>query len=151
MTAAPPPGVPSSPCSIEDVIPHRAPMSLLGGVEHFAASAVVCWATIGDDSPFLREGRVHAVVALEYMAQAAAVWTGLTLVSEGKAPRSGFLVSVPSMTLHVEHLAVGDRLTVHAAKVYRGSDSGSFTCSVERRGEVVAQATLTALAPAEEG
>lgn len=136
---------------IEELVPHRGPMSLLRAVQRFDPSAVVCEAIIGHDSPFLRGGRVHAVVALEYMAQAAAVWTGLTLRAESKAQRSGFLVSVPSMKLGVGHFEVGDELSVRASQLYRGTDSAVFECSVELRGEVVASATLTALARGEPG
>jgi predicted hotdog family 3-hydroxylacyl-ACP dehydratase len=146
---------------IEALIPHRGAMRLLDAIEAWSpAGDVVCRAAIRPGSPFLRGGRVHAVVALEYMAQAAAVWTGLVLRHEGKTHRSGFLVSVPSMTLHREHLAAGDRLTIRAAPVYRGSDSGVFACSVALAagdgdggsvGAPVAEATLTAVARAEAG
>jgi len=136
---------------IEELVPHRRPMSLLRSVRRFDPSGVVCDAVIPDDSPFLRDGRIHAVVALEYMAQAAAVWTGLVLRSESKAQRGGFLVSVTSMRLHASHFAVGDELSVRAVQRYRGSDSAAFECSVELRGQEVASATLTALARGESG
>ncbi len=136
---------------IAELVPHRGPMSLLRTVQHFDPTAVLCDAIIGHDSPFLRGGRIHAVVALEYMAQTAAVWTGLTLRAESKVQRSGFLVSVPSMVLSVPHFEVGDELSIRASQLYRGADSAVFECSVELRGEVVASATLTVLARGEPG
>lgn len=131
---------------LDRLIPHRGRMSLLDEVERFADDGVVCRATVAADSPFLDGGAVAAVVALEYMAQAAAVWSGLTLEREGRAPRGGFLVSVPAMSLRVDALAPGDRLLVHARNLYRGADSAAFACAVERGGATIAEATLTAMA-----
>jgi predicted hotdog family 3-hydroxylacyl-ACP dehydratase len=135
--------------TIEELVPHRGAMSLLRAVKSWDPTGVVCDAIIDDGCPFLRDGRVHSVVALEYMAQAAAVWSGLTLRAESKAQRSGFLVSVPEMKLAIGHFALGDELSVRASQAYRGSDSAAFDCSIELRGERVASARVTTIARGE--
>jgi predicted hotdog family 3-hydroxylacyl-ACP dehydratase len=118
-------------------------MVLLDSVSHFERKSIACKLLIRRDTPFARDGRVHAVVSLEYMAQAAAAWAGMKFKLDGQQQHQrGFLVSVPSMRLHVSHFSVGDELTVRARCEIHASSSAKFNCQIERGQDVVAEAEL---------
>jgi predicted hotdog family 3-hydroxylacyl-ACP dehydratase len=95
-----------------------------------------------DDSPFVEAGRVSPMLAVEYMAQCVAACAGLQGHANGKPVRVGYLVGAREITLPPEPFRVGDVLRVRAQHVWGDDVLGNFRCSVERGGEVVAQATL---------
>lgn len=86
-------------------IPHQGAMCLLEGVEYWDAQHVVCRA-VGHrfpDNPLRSEGRLASACGIEYAAQAMAVH-GALLANDNALPRSGFLASVRSTSLHVARL-----------------------------------------------
>ena len=130
--------------SIDDLVPHRRSMRLLDEVVEFDGDSktIVCGSLVRS-SPMARGDCVRAVVALEYMAQAAAACTGmLDRGSDAPGAARGFLVGVPSMTLETESFAMGEALRVSATRLSAAGDTASFQCTVARRGAVVASARL---------
>lgn len=128
------------------LLPHRPPMLLLDALVSHEGDIVVCRVDIGPDSAFVVEGRVPAIVALEYMAQCVAVYAGLTRPGP---PRLGYLVGVRVLDLMADDFAVGESLTVRATHVWNNEISASFEALVERAGEVVAKAKLSLFIPPE--
>ena len=133
MTALPP---------IAEVLPHAAPMILLDEVLSSEPERTRCALTLRPGSPFVRDGRVAAVVAIEYMAQAVAAHSGLKARAEGRAPSLGFLLGTRELRLEVEHLRVGDRVEVEVERVFGDAQLGSFRCRAWRGGEALAEAVL---------
>jgi predicted hotdog family 3-hydroxylacyl-ACP dehydratase len=131
---------------IAALVPHAPPMLLLDAVTLHEPGRVRCAARVRPDWPFVEDGRVEAVVALEVMAQAVAAFAGLSGRAEGQAPRLGMLLGTRALELAVPHLSVGDALTVEAQHVFSDEALGTFRCTVERAGpagpERVAEATL---------
>jgi predicted hotdog family 3-hydroxylacyl-ACP dehydratase len=133
--------------AIEQVVPHRGPMLWLDRVCEGDDRFVVCSASVSASAPFVRAGKVAAVVVLEYMAQGAAALLGLQAHRRGAVPRGGFLVAVPTFELRVDELAVGDALVVRAEQVWPTPETPperlvSLDCSVDRDGTTIALATL---------
>ena len=89
---------------IETLVPHAAPMILLDRIVARAPDRVTCELTVRPDAPFVEADGVAAVVALEYMAQAAAVFAGLRSVADGAPIRWGFLIGCSELNLEREVL-----------------------------------------------
>ncbi len=128
---------------MEDILPHRPPMILLDEVLSREGERIVCALTLRDGSPFVNEGRLQAVVTLEYMAQCAAAFAGLLARERGEGVRKGFLVAVREMDLARDWIAVGARLVVDAERVWGDATLGHFKCSVRERCDVFARAALS--------
>jgi predicted hotdog family 3-hydroxylacyl-ACP dehydratase len=126
-----------------ELVPHKPPMVLLDRVLSYSTDFVACEVEIGPASPFVSDGRVPAVVAMEYMAQCVAVFAGLAARENGQPPRIGFLLGSRDLQFAVDEFRTGDRLTVEARRTWGESDLGSFACQVKRDAQVLAHGTLT--------
>jgi predicted hotdog family 3-hydroxylacyl-ACP dehydratase len=141
-TVAPPFAARTPLPPLRELVPHRPPMLLLDEVVAWNGGRAECLVVLRDDSPFVEAGRVSAMLAVEYMAQCVAACAGLQGHSRGEAVRVGYLVGAREITLPSEPFRVGDVLRIFAQHVWGDDALGNFRCSVERGGEVVAQATL---------
>lgn len=127
---------------VASLLPQSGPMVLLDEVTDCDAERVTCRAAVRPDGLFVEEGRVPAVVAIEYMAQAIGAFAGLRARAAGQPVRIGYLLGTREMTLGVDHFDVGDELVVEAVHLFGGEQLGSFRCAVTRRGAPVAAATI---------
>jgi predicted hotdog family 3-hydroxylacyl-ACP dehydratase len=117
-------------------------MILLDEMVDFAPGRARCAVRLRPDSPFLENGRVRAVVAVEYMAQAVAAYAGMCSHQDGKPPSIGFLLGTRELTLAVDFFQAGDALAVDVEHVFGDDQLGSFRCSVRRGDEIVSEAVL---------
>ena len=63
--------------SLTAIVPHRAPMLLLSGLESFSSEEARATATVLEDNPFLRpDGKLERVAYAEIMAQCFAAGAG---------------------------------------------------------------------------
>ncbi|OFX22594.1 MAG: hypothetical protein A2V77_18990 [Anaeromyxobacter sp. RBG_16_69_14] len=127
---------------IDELVPHSRPMILLDEVVAHEPDRVRCRLWLRPDSLFVSEGRVRAVIALEYMAQAVAAYAGLRARAAGVPVRIGFLLGTRELRLEIDHFDVGDELLVEAVHVWGDEQLGSFLCTVLRGAVAVATATL---------
>jgi predicted hotdog family 3-hydroxylacyl-ACP dehydratase len=127
---------------LAELVPHRPPMILLDELLEWAPGRARCAVRLHPGSPFMEGGRVRAVVALEYMAQAAAVCAGMEARQAGLRPASGFLVGARELELSVGHLQAGDALVVEAEHEQGDERLACFRCRVRRGEEPVAAALL---------
>jgi len=132
------------------LVPHAPPMLLLDEVVESAPGLTRCAVRLRPDAPFMEGGRVRALVALEYMAQAAAACAGLRAGQAGRPPGGGLLLGTRELTLRVAHLSAGDALEVEARNLAEDGPLSSFRCRVRRGEELVAEAVLTVYLPAGE-
>jgi len=128
---------------LENLLPHRAPMILLDRVEDDAAESITCGVTLRDESAFVENGSVPAVVATEYMAQCVATFAGLSASRQGGAVRFGYIIGARLIALAVDAFHVGEELVVKARRVWGDDVLGTFECSVDSGERRVASATLT--------
>jgi predicted hotdog family 3-hydroxylacyl-ACP dehydratase len=133
-------------------------MRLLETLRHYDEKSATCVVTLNESSPFMRQGRVNALVSMEYLAQCVAAYAtihpaeaedGITKDQASKLakPRIGYLVGVRRLELKVEHFFPGDALTVTVTHIWGGPQGAQFQGNVERDGELVAAATLTVFVP----
>ncbi len=121
---------PSYPRPIE-LVPHSGPMCLLSRVLEHEASRTTCEARVDASGCFCSaDGSVPAWLALEYMAQCAAVHGGLRARRAGAPPRPGLFLGSRRAALHVDEFPAGARLWV-TARHHRG-ETGlvAFDCEV---------------------
>ena len=128
---------------LEDLLPHRAPMILLDRVEDDAAESITCGVTLRDESPFVENGSVPAVVATEYMAQCVATFAGLKASRHGDEVRVGYVIGARLIEFAVDTIHVGENLVVEARRVWGDDILGTFECTVDSAGRRVASAILT--------
>ena len=127
---------------MEDLVRHRPPMMLLDAIEDDAGKKTTCSVTIREDSTFVENGAVPAVVAIEYMAQSVAAHAGLRGVRSGREVRVGYLIGARNVEFLVDGFAVGERLLVYVEHVWGDEDLGQFDIHVESDGRRVAAAQL---------
>jgi len=128
---------------VAELLPHVPPMLLLDELLDAGPGFARCAVRITEDSVFVEEGRVRAVVALEYMGQTAAALAGLeSREGGGRRPAAGLLLGTRELTLRVPCFEVGDELLVEVKEEYKDERLSSFRCRVRRAGETVAEAVL---------
>jgi predicted hotdog family 3-hydroxylacyl-ACP dehydratase len=127
-----------------ELLPQTPPMLLVDEVVEYAFPHAAARVRIRPDSPFVEDGKVPALVALEYMAQAVGVIVGYQSLARGEPIRIGFLLGTRELSLEVDHFEVGDELIAEADHLFGDRTLGSFKCTVSLRGQVVASAQVSA-------
>jgi predicted hotdog family 3-hydroxylacyl-ACP dehydratase len=91
---------------IRTLIPHSGLMCLLDEVNQWDDRSITCVTNTHRDpaNPLRRDGRLSALHAFEYGAQAAAVHGGLRARSVGKIAPPGYLAALRDAHLHAAHL-----------------------------------------------
>ena len=91
---------------IRTLIPHSGLMCLLDEVRQWDDRSIVCASNTHRDAanPLRRQGRLSAVHAFEYGAQAAAVHGGLRARAAGMIAPPGYLAALRDGRLHVARL-----------------------------------------------
>lgn len=124
-------------------------MRLLDELCHYDTETATCRVSLTEDSSFMRDRRVAAVVAIEYLAQCVAAYATLypsgpvASAVQASKPRIGYLVGVRRLDLMAEYFVPGDELMVTVKHVWGGAEGAQFEGLVKRAGAVVASATLT--------
>ena len=88
--------MPIGKAQIEALIPHAGAICLLDAVTEWDEEAIVCVANSHRDpaNPLRRQGRLAAIHAFEYGAQAAAVHGGLCAQTTGRTASPGYLAAL---------------------------------------------------------
>lgn len=129
---------------LDEILPHRPPMLLLDALTAAEAESVTCRATVRAGAPFVAGGRVSALIALEYFAQAVAAL--FAYKSRGGAgPFRGLLLGARDLELAVSHLRVGDVLDVHCREQWASGPVAQFQCILSRGDERLATGAVTVL------
>lgn len=129
--------------AVAEVIPHSPPMVLIDEITALGDEWIRCKVDLHEGSLFVRNGRIRAVVASEYMAQAVAAYVGMLDRVRGLPIQVGYLIGVRELTLSVSHLDVGDALIVEANRVWGDDELGHFRTRVLRGDDELSRAALT--------
>lgn len=118
--------------SVDEVVSHRKPMSLLDSIEDYSELELVARAIITADNAFLVGAGVPAWVGIEYMAQAVAAWAGVGALQRQEAIKVGFLVGTRRYKVSRPEFPVGAVLMVHARQLFMAENGlGAFDCRIE--------------------
>lgn len=105
-------------------------MILIDELVHWDEREVVCSVTIRDDAPFVADGRVPALVSIEYFAQTVAAFYGY-LARHRQQFTMGMLLGTRELELRTDFFHVGDALTITGHELWNdgGASAGGETTS----------------------
>lgn len=132
---------------VTDLILHRGPAVLLESILEVSPTRCIASVRLEPGAWYLQaDGTAPAWVGLEWMAQAAAAFSGHRHREAGREPRLGFLLGTRSYEALVPAFPVGPGLEVEAEVLFLDdSGPGAFTCEVRHKGETLARARLKAI------
>lgn len=130
--------------ALRSLLPHRPPMILIDELLHCSPQQVVCAVTVRDGAPFVADGRVPALVSIEYFAQTVAAFYGY-ISRDREHFTMGMLLGTRELELHTDDLHVGDALTVTGHEQWNGGNLAQFRCELHRGPELLAQAAISVL------
>lgn len=125
------------------VLPHQAPMILIDELLSATETTLTARVLLRDDSPFVQDGRVSSLIAVEYMAQSIAAMAGLRRWGRGEEVKLGFLLGCRELAIEIPELRTGDDLTVEVRETWTTEELGHFQCSVTRGAQLVAAGVLS--------
>lgn len=120
------------------LVPHSGTMCLLHEVVEWDDDQILCLAINHQDTanPLRHEGRLPALCAIEYAAQAMAVHGGLTARKNHGKPKIGFLGSVRDVKLFAEYLDdIVEPLEVRAIKQMADANNSLYELRVSVAGK----------------
>jgi predicted hotdog family 3-hydroxylacyl-ACP dehydratase len=137
---------PIDKAEIRRLIPHAGLMCLLDRVVEWNDEWIVCTSNTHRHSknPLRRDGRLSALHAFEYGAQAAAVHGGLKARAAGTTAPPGYLAAIRDAHLRVMHLDdVAAPLEVHARRLFGEGVNTIYECRVSAGGALLADGRVT--------
>src|SRR5919108_5360298 len=131
---------------IRTLIPHSGLMCLLDEVTQWDDRSIACIANTHRDpgNPLRRDGRLSAVHAFEYGAQAAAVHGGLRARAAGATAPPGYLAAMRDARLHVAHLDhIAVRLVICANHLFGDGANTVYKFRVSADDFLIAEGRVT--------
>lgn len=131
---------------IRTLIPHSGLMCLLDEVMQWDDRSIVCITNSHRDptNPLRRGGRLSAVHAFEYGAQAAAVHGGLRARAAGATAPPGYLAALRNARLHATRLDdIDGPLEIFASRLFGDNANTVYECRVSAGNTVIAEARVT--------
>jgi predicted hotdog family 3-hydroxylacyl-ACP dehydratase len=137
---------PIDKAEIRTLIPHAGTMCLLDSVLDWDDESIVCTTNTHRDgaNPLRRDGRLSALHALEYGAQAAAIHGGLRARAAGATAPPCYLAALRDAHLHVARLDdLASPLEVRAHRLFGDSGNTIYQCTISANGISVAEGRVT--------
>jgi predicted hotdog family 3-hydroxylacyl-ACP dehydratase len=131
---------------IRTLIPHSGLMCLLDEVTQWDDRSITCISNTHRDlsNPLRRDGRLAALHAFEYGAQAAAVHGGLRARLVGAIAPPGYLAALRDARLHVARLDdIRSPLQISANHLFGDGANTVYECRVSAGGTVIAEGRIT--------
>jgi predicted hotdog family 3-hydroxylacyl-ACP dehydratase len=131
---------------IRTLIPHSGTMCLLDEVTQWDDRSISCVTNTHHDpaNPLRRDGRLSALHAFEYGAQAAAVHGGLRARSVGAIAPPGYLAALRNAHLHAARLDdITSPLQVYANRLFGDGANTIYECRVSADNVLLANARIT--------
>lgn len=138
--------IPINKAEIRTLIPHSGSMCLLDSIAEWDDRSIICVSNTHRDpaNPLRREGRLSAVHAFEYAAQAAAVHGGLRARSVGVTAPPGYLAALRDARLHVTRLdEVASPLQIYAYRLFGEAANTVYECRVSAGDVLLAEGRIT--------
>lgn len=131
---------------IQTLIPHTGAMCLLDEVTTWDSDAIQCMTNTHRDrtNPLRRQGRLSAVAAFEYGAQAAAVHGGLCAKAAGTTAAPGYLAALRDARWFVAELdEIAAPLQVSARRLLGEAAQCIYAVQVSAAGQLLVEARVT--------
>ncbi len=146
---------PPPPYSLDDLLPHRAPMSLLSGYDPASFSEAEgtpfrAW-VVPSERDLLYDGELGGVppcASVEYMAQTVAAYVGLRDRRNGHVPRVGFFLGTRRLKLALPRFEPGRCYTIAVTSLFSDESFASFQAAItDDAGQTCAEANLNVFRP----
>ena len=123
---------------------HREPMLFLDRLTAIGPEFATCEWEVREDFALVVPGYgVPSYAGIEYMAQCVAVHSGARAHVRGQEPPVGLLLGTRNYECSVPYFEVGGRFrTICQEQVRDSQGMGSFTCRIEAKDIVIAEASL---------
>src|SRR5258708_13848084 len=131
---------------IRTLIPHSGLMCLLDEVTQWDDRSITCVSNTHRDpaNPLRRDGRLSALHAFEYGAQAAAVPGGLRAPSIGEIAPPGYLAALRDAHLHAARLDdIASPLRICSNRLFGDGANTSYECRVLAGNILLANGPIT--------
>ncbi len=116
---------------VAQLLPHAGAWVLLSSVLEHELDATTCLITVGEAFPFrLEQGRVPALVGLEYMAQCIAVHGALRARGGEEPAPVGLLLGARDVEMRTDGFRPGQRLEVTVRRIWGERSLFIFDCSL---------------------
>ena len=127
---------------IERLLPHKGTMCFIDAVTDWDRETISCSAAAPSAAhPLVRNGRVSALVAVEYAAQATALHGAL--LDTATRPQAGMLATLRDVSLHGVWFPVNKNLlTIHAKLLSRTDGGCSYSFKVASDHQPIASGFL---------
>jgi predicted hotdog family 3-hydroxylacyl-ACP dehydratase len=138
--------LPINKAEIRKLIPHTGLMCLLDSVIEWDDRSIICISNTHrvPANPLRRDGRLSAVHALEYAAQAVAVHGGLRARSAGATAPPGYLAALRDAHLHVIRLDnIASPLQICAYRLFGDTVNTVYECRVSAGDVLLADGRVT--------
>ena len=98
---------------LEEYLPHRAGMKLIGRVVHADETEAVTESVVGPRWPLVNNGQIPSLVVVELAAQSASLCVGIRAKQEdpGSSGGRGWLVGIKEANFSAQPIPVGSRIT----------------------------------------
>ncbi|MDD1791880.1 hotdog family protein [Enterovibrio makurazakiensis] len=138
--------------SLNQLLPHQAPMILIDALIDVGETHVHCRVTAHADNLFFDKDAqaIPGWVGIEFMAQTVAVWSGYQAWKDDKQPPIGFLLGSRRYQSELAEFRAGTVLDIHATHMMESNGMAVFSCRIEHQGQDIASAQLNAYVPSEE-
>lgn len=136
---------------LRDILPHRPPMILIDDFNYCTDTEVQCTVAIRDGAPFVVDGKVPALVSLEYFAQTVAALFGFRHRHRTGGFELGMLLGTRELTLDADYFHVGDTLTITGVETWCAPPISQYRCELRKHGPsglgvVLARGSISVLA-----
>jgi len=132
---------------IARLIPHAGAMCLLDKVMRWDANSIRCLTTRhrSSDNPLTRaDGKIGAICAVEFAAQAMALHGRLVTGMNDSAPKPGFLASIRDVRLHTPFLdQVAEDIVIDAALLMGDGRSATYSFTLSAAEDKLASGRAT--------
>jgi len=136
-----------TPEAIDELIPHRAPIRMVGEITEIVIDHCISQNMVTDLWPLCQDGRVPSVMLIELVAQTAAVQIGWEKREEEALGGRGYMVGVKSASWEQEYVAVDDLLIVDLVVIQKRANYAVFRGTVTKSSKIIAQVELQAFRP----
>jgi predicted hotdog family 3-hydroxylacyl-ACP dehydratase len=134
---------------IEALIPHRDRMRLIGEVLAVDDDRAVTSSAVTEEWPLYRDGSVDVLVAIELVAQTAALLEGWKRQQSGRGGAKGWLVGIKTADFRLPRIPLPATLLTEVRRDYALESYAVFEGTVRLGTEEVAVVSIQAFRPEE--
>ena len=128
---------------IEDIIPHRGRMKLVDEIIEVSEDTAITASYPNDLWPLVSGSSLNALIAVELVAQTAAVNIGMKRRKEtGEGRGRGWIVGIKNAEFYVNDIGLNSRLITKASILYSQEAYSVIEGSVSAEGKLIGTVSL---------